>query len=132
VATVAEHEICVFRFSQVGWAVRQIFDLAENILPEKHWRLVHQETPERLARTCKVQEVHRIDVCEDDVQLVKIQLTQSSLLFSTPLLPCLCALSAAFLGWQCGTTFWRKFSSALLWQHSIVVVGLSWHNSVRS
>jgi hypothetical protein len=67
-----------------------------------------------------------------DVQLVKIQLTQSSLLFSTPLLPCLCALSAAFLGWQCGTTFWRKFSSALLWQHSIVVVGLSWHNSVRS
>ena len=64
-AAVVEHEICVFRLSQVGWAFRQALDLAEGSLPEKCRRFVHQEASERLACTCKVQEVHRINVCKN-------------------------------------------------------------------
>ena len=64
-ATGTEHEICVFGFSQVGWAVGQTLDMAASGPPNKCRSLVHQEFSKRFARPRKVQEVQRANVCSN-------------------------------------------------------------------
>ena len=63
VATSVEHEICVFRFSQVDWTIRKAVDLAASGLPYERRGFVHQELSKRFACACKVEEVYRVDVC---------------------------------------------------------------------
>jgi len=64
-ATSVEHEVCVFRFGQVGWAVREAIDLAASGFPYECRGFVHQELAKRFACARKVEEVYRVDVCGD-------------------------------------------------------------------
>lgn len=65
IATSIEHEICVFRFGQVDWAVREARDLAASFLPYELRGFVHQKLSKRFARACQVEEVDRVDACGD-------------------------------------------------------------------
>ena len=62
-ATSIEHQICILRFSQVGWAIRETSDLAAGSLPYEGRRFIHQELSKRFTCACKVEEVKRVYVC---------------------------------------------------------------------
>lgn len=64
-ATGVKHEIRVFRFGHVGWAIWKALDLATCRLPDKRGDLVHEELSERPARACKAQKVKRMNVCSE-------------------------------------------------------------------
>ena len=72
-----EHEICVFRFGEVDWTVGKAVDLAASGLPYERRGFVHQEPSKRFACACKVEEVYRVDVCNDLSHRVRQQMVEA-------------------------------------------------------
>lgn len=59
------YKVCIFRFGQVSWAVRESINLASSGLPYERREFVHQELSEKFTRARKVEEVHRKDISSD-------------------------------------------------------------------